>query len=212
MEKILFFGDSITDACRVREPQNPMSPYGFGYVMQIVGKLAEKNPIEYEVINKGISGDRIVDLYSRIKKDVWNQNPDVLTILVGVNDVWHEIFYGNGVEIDRFEKIYRILIEDTKKVLPNTRIILCEPFFLLGSATEENYNKFKEVLDYAKVVKAIAKDYDLEFLPLQEKFDEAAKKYGATTFLWDGVHPSIPGATLIANEWMTLFENNKEKK
>lgn len=206
MKKILFFGDSITDACRVRESENPIVKYGYGYVIQIVGKLAEKAPTEYNVINQGISGNRIVDLYARIKKDVWNENPDVLTILVGVNDVWHEIFYGNGVDVERFDKIYRILIEDTKKALPNTRIILCEPFFLLGSATEENYKKFEEVLDYAKVVESIAKDYDLEFLPLQDKFDEAAKKYGPTAFLWDGVHPTIAGATLIANEWMALFE------
>ena len=206
MKKLLFFGDSITDACRARESGIPIAAYGYGYVIQIAGKLSEKSPTDYDVVNKGISGNRIVDLYARIKSDVWNQNPDVLTILVGVNDVWHEIFYQNGVDIERFDKVYRMMIEDTKKVLPSTRIILCEPFFLKGSATEENYTQFTDVLEYAKVVKAIAKDYDVEFLPLQKKFDEYAEKYGSTTYLWDGVHPTIPGAALIANEWMALFE------
>ena len=78
-------------------------------------ELAAKFP---KFINWGIGGNRIVDLYSRIKADVWNYNPDVLSILIGVNDVWHEINHQNGVELDRFEKIYRILIEDTQKYLP----------------------------------------------------------------------------------------------
>ncbi len=212
MKKILFFGDSITDASRNRNSIYA-DQYGSGFVMQIAGRLYEKSPIDYNVVNRGISGNRIVDLYARIKCDVWNENPDVLTILIGVNDIWHELAVKNGVELDRFEKIYRILIEDTKKILPNTKIILCEPFCLRGSATEEKFDDFMQVVNYAKVVKSIAADYNLEFLPLQDVLDDAAQKYSPEIFLYDGVHPSIQGSVLIANEWMNLFEKiEKEDK
>ena len=81
----------------------------------------------------------MVDLYARIKKDVWNLKPDVLSILIGVNDVWHEIGSRNGVEIDRFERVYRTLIKETLERLPDCKIMLLEPFVLKGAATEEQY-------------------------------------------------------------------------
>ena len=210
--KILFFGDSITDMHRNYEfnKSTDIWSYGSGYPMFVAGKLYGENPQKYEIINRGIGGNRIVDLYSRIKADVWNHNPDVLSILIGVNDVWHEINHQNGVELDRFEKIYRMLIEDTQKYLPNVKIVLCEPFILKGSATHvegtDKYERFCLVYEYAKVVKKIAQDYGLYFLPLQKKFDEMAKKYGVEPCLYDGVHPMVAGANLIAEEWVKLFK------
>ena len=209
--KILFFGDSITDAQRVRDKVTfPNSALGFGFVMQIAGRLFEKSPADYEIINRGISGNRIVDLYARAKIDCWNHEPDLISILIGINDIWHEVERQNGVEPDRFERIFRMLIEDTKERLPNTKLLLCEPFVLKGRATEEGWDKFSECTIYAKIVEKLAKEYDLYFLPLQAAFDEAAEKYGGEEFLFDGVHPSTKGATLIACEWMKLFEKIEE--
>ena len=175
--KILFYGDSITDMGRDRESEHPAFKMGIGYPNFIAGELHFNEPNRYEIVNRGISGNRIVDLYARIKVDVWNHNPDVLSILIGVNDVWHEWSVQNGVEIERWEKVYRMLIEDTKKQLPDLKIIICEPFILEGEATdgEERWKKFLEVKDYAKVAKKIAEDYGAYFVPLQDKFDEAAK-------------------------------------
>ena len=113
--KILFFGDSITDMARSREMDGQAFGYGVGYVNSVASTLKYENPEAYEIINRGISGNRVVDLYARIKADVWNYKPDVLSVLIGINDVWHEIFGKNGVEIDRFEKVYRMMLEDTKK-------------------------------------------------------------------------------------------------
>ena len=205
--KILFYGDSITDAGRNKDSKaSHNSLYGFGYVMQVLGRLYEKSPVDYEVINTGISGNRIVDLYARAKIDLWNHQPDLISILIGINDIWHEVERQNGVEPDRFERVYRMLIEDTKARVPGAKILLCEPFALVGAATEEHWAEFSEVAKYAEIVKKLAKDFDLYFLPLQAKLDEAAAKYGNATFLYDGVHPSVQGATLIANEWMKKFE------
>lgn len=207
--KILFYGDSITDMGRDRENENPAFKMGVGYPNFIAGELAYENPNGYEFVNRGISGNRIVDLYARVKADVWNHNPDVLSILIGVNDIWHEIVYKNGVDVARYEKVYRMLIEDTKERLPNLKIILCEPFVLQGPSTVENWESFLAVKEYAATVKKLAEEYGLYFLPLQAKFDEEAEKNGAEHYLYDGVHPAAAGAKLIATEWLKLFEKIK---
>ena len=209
--KILFYGDSITDAGRERNNDASTLSLGGGYVRDVASFLYAESPVKHQIINRGISGNRVVDLYSRIKADCWNLQPDLISILIGVNDVWHEINHQNGVEIERFEKVYRMLIEDTLARLPSVKIVLCEPFVLEGSATVENYQRFLEVKNYAKVVEKLAKEYGLYFLPLQEKLDEGAKAHGEQVYLRDGVHPAFAGASLIAQEWLKLFKNQIEK-
>ena len=211
--KIVFFGDSITDMCRHREDADgTVYSYGVGYPNFVVGELSYLYPTKYEFINRGISGNRIVDLYARAKIDVWNHKPDVVSILIGVNDVWHEISRENGVELPRWEKIYRELLEETKKRLPGVKLIICEPFILEGSATdgEERWARFLEVKEYAKVAKKLAEEVGAEFVPLQEKFDEATKECGTEPYLFDGVHPTAAGAKLIATEWLKAFDKIKE--
>lgn len=213
--RIVLFGDSITDMCRNREYTNSSDilGYGSGYPIFIASGLARKNPNGYEVLNRGISGNRIVDLYARVKEDVWNLQPDLLSILVGTNDVGLDLWSSkNGVDIVRYEKMYRNLIEDTKERLPNVKIILCEPFVLYGVASEntaENPNRYQQFRDgiyqCGRVVEKLAQEYDLYYLPLQKGFDECAEKYGDAPFLYDGIHPMIAGATLIADGWLKLF-------
>ncbi len=210
--KIVMYGDSITDMGH-READGHIHSYGDGYPFVVFSKLCERDPLKHQVINKGISGDRTVDLYARIKRDVWNLEPDVLSILIGVNDIWHDLVEDpNGVELDRFERVYRMLIEDTLKKLPNIKIMLMEPFILHGSAVDMlGYDRFAQVFDYAKAVKRLSDEYGLVFVPLQEKFNEMAKLYGEECYLFDGVHPHVAGATLIANEWMKAFTEKVEK-
>ncbi len=209
--KILFFGDSITDANRNRESDSTLGGYGLGFVRSVAGTLMCEAPDKYQIINRGIGGHRLVDLYARVKIDCWNLQPDVLNILIGVNDVWHEIAAKNGVEIDRFENVYRMMLQETKQRLPNTKIIICEPFILKGKVTQEQYDEFLAVKEYAKVAKKIAEEFDCYFLPLQEKIDAFAEKYGVEACLSDGVHPAIGGAQLIANEWLKLFKEQIDK-
>lgn len=205
--KILFFGDSITDAGRSRDRRGN-ARYGYGYVMQIVGRLFESEPMKHEIINSGIAGDRTVDMYARIKADVWNFKPDVLSILAGVNDACLDVIHHNGVELDRFERIYRMIIEDTVKALPDTKIIICEPFLGRGSETDARYDELREeVSKYAKAIRRIANDLSIPFVPLWEKISEATERHGEGSMLYDGVHPSVEGATLIANEWLKAYRS-----
>ena len=210
--RILFFGDSITDMGRDRnasgEDFRRGLGLGYGYVNFVAAELLSKNPNGYEFINRGISGNRSVDLYARIKADCWNLCPDVVSILVGINDVYPQELENNAVELDRYEKIYRCLIEDTKKKLPNVKMILCEPFMLADSAGEADVIKWTcnpGVREYAATVRRLAEEYALPFVALQEAMEEGAKG-NADCFVFDGIHPTPAGAKIIANEWLKVFE------
>lgn len=203
--KILFQGDSITDMSRSRESDL----LGQSYALMVAGDLSGHFPGCYEFVNRGISGNRIVDLYARIKADAWNLEPDVMSILIGVNDVWHEFGGHNGVEVDRYEKVYRMLIEDTKAKLPNIKLMLMEPFVLKASGTAENWEEFRsEVEARAEVVQRLAKEYGLAFVPLQERLDQACDTVPPSYWLPDGVHPSPAGHRLIADAWLEVFNRD----
>lgn len=210
---ILFQGDSITDAGRSYERDDIM---GRGYATMVAGRLGYTYPEEYSFLNRGISGNRIVDIYARMKKDIITLKPDYMSLLIGVNDVWHEFSDHNGVATDKFEKIYTMLIDEIKEALPNMKLMLIEPFVLKGSATTSSeeysdlYSRFRrDVEDKAKCVKRIAEKYSIPFIPLQEKFDSLYNPEKPTYWLFDGVHPNASGHALIADEWIRKFEEIK---
>ncbi len=202
--RILFQGDSITDCGRKREQ---LSSLGSGYAMMVKGQMGLEYPAEHEYINKGISGNRSVDLYARIKADILNLKPDFMSILLGVNDVWHEYDGNNGVDADKFFRIYCMLIEEVKAELPDLQIMIMEPFCLKGSATEAYYDEFRsEVEKRACMAKKVAEKYSLTFLPLQKDFDALADTMPASDLLSDGVHPTPIGHTFIKDAWVRAFK------
>lgn len=204
--KILFFGDSITDMRRDKDCQDflPYS-YGTGYAFLVANELLKKDN-DLVIYNRGISGNRIVDLYSRIQSDVWDYAPDVLSILIGVNDVWHDIAYNNGVDLKTYEKTYIKIIEETMQKFPQIKIMILEPFLLKAMATITEWERFKKVYKYASVAKKIAKKYGLTFVPLQKKFDKLESQIGTEKALYDGVHPNILGCDLIKGEWLKAYK------
>ena len=198
MIKFVFQGDSITDAGRDRDN---IASFGVGYPNLVASELMCKYPGEYEFINEGVSGDRIVDLYARIKQDLINHKPDYLSILIGVNDVWHELNEQNGVAAPKFEKVYSMLIEEIKEALPDIKIFILEPFVLKGCGTERYFDEFlADVKLHAQAAKNVADKFGLTFIPLQDKFDEASKLMPDTYWLADGVHPTAAGHGLIKDE------------
>ncbi len=208
--KIVMLGDSITDMGRDRNTLTGAFGYGDGYPFFVEGEFNSTAPKKHVIYNKGISGNRIVDVYARIKTDCWNLQPDLISCLIGINDIWHELNGANGVELDRFIRLYEMLIDDTKKQLPNVKFMLLEPFVLKGEATREKYEGFLQVKEYAKEIKALAKKKGCVFVPLQAKFDELAKEYGDEHWLYDGVHPSVAGSKVIADAWLNGFKRIEE--
>ena len=202
--KILFLGDSITDVGRNRE--DPAS-LGAGYPLLVSARLGVREPGEFTFRNTGIGGDRSVDIYARIKKDCWNLEPDVISILMGINDVWHELGDRNGVGAERFYRIYRMLVEDTKARLPEAKLLLMEPFVLPGTGTIGDWEVFtREVPFRSQAVRRIAEEFHAMYLPLQEMFDEHCKAAPPAYWLMDGVHPTPAGHQLIADAWLDLFD------
>lgn len=208
---ILFQGDSITDCGR---DKNAFVSTGHGYVRLIKAALGFEQPGKYSYLNRGISGNRVVDLYARIKRDIINLKPDYLSILIGVNDVWHEYVEHNGVSAEKYEKIYDMLIQEIKEELPELKIMLLEPFALPGKSTESTeefpsrWEYFRSEVDLrSAAVKRIAQKHELLFVPLQEVFDKACDIQPASYWLNDGVHPSPYGHELIKREWMKAFES-----
>lgn len=207
MKVILFQGDSITDVSRVREQETDM---GRGYPAMVAATLGLAHPNDYEFYNRGISGNRIVDVYARIKADIINLKPDCLSILIGVNDVWHKFSRDNGVETAKFEKIYSMLLDEIYAELPNISIMLLEPFVLKGIKTEEFYDEFRcEVEEKAACVRRLAKKYHIPFIPLQDELDALAEIAPAEHWLMDGVHPTLYFHQHIANKWIDAFQKLK---
>ena len=204
MKTILFQGDSITDVDRSRQSDRML---GSGYPTVVAAMLGSERPGQYRFLNRGISGNRIVDIYARIRRDILNLKPDVLSLLIGVNDVWHEEEQ-NGVDAVKFEKVYSLIVEELKAASPDLKIIVMEPFVLHGYATNETYDAFfrPEVLLRAAAAKRVAEKYGLYFLPLQKAFDDAFETQAEGYWLGDGVHPTPEGHGLIARAWMELFK------
>lgn len=202
--KILFQGDSITDCGRSRDNDSYL---GHGYSNFVKGKLMCDEPGKYILINRGVSGNRIIDVYARIKCDIINLQPDVMSLLIGINDVWHEVSHQNGVDSVKFEKIYDMLISEVLEALPNIKIIILEPFVVKGCATVEAWDFFhSETLKRAEVAKRIAEKYSLKFVPLQEKFDAMSVNVLPDYWAGDGVHPTPAGHEFISREWIKAFK------
>ena len=201
--KILFQGDSITDASRSRDEGGHL---GVGYPTLISAQLGYARPGEFEFVNRAVSGFRVVDLYAGWKIDAVNHAPDVISILVGVNDVWHEAARQNGVEADRYELVYNLMLDYTQEKLPHVKLMLLEPFVLPGVATEEKYDWFRtETEARATAVRRVASAHGAMFVPLQAAFDAACRQAPASYWLRDGVHPTAAGHQLIADKWLNAF-------
>ena len=205
MKTLLFQGDSITDAGRTDtlkfiSPGWPLMGMGFGYPHLLASKICAEHPNDWTVLNRAITGNRVVDLYARWKLDALNLKPDVISILIGINDIWHEFERQNGVETPRFDEFYRRLLDWSLQSNPNMKFVLLEPFVLFHGAVAEEWRK--EVTEKREVVRQIAKDYNTIFVPLQSVFDEATKRAPGDFWLADGVHPTLPGHHLIAKAWL----------
>ncbi len=185
---ILFQGDSITDCGRNRGDPDDL---GDGYVMLASTMLSVKYPqYNLKFINRGISGDKIEDLVYRWDKDCIALKPDWISILIGINDTL-------DTPLKKFEEGYRLLLKRITNEL-NSRIILCEPFFLF----EANRTWRKKLTPKLEVVHKLAKEYDSILVPLDRIFQESCSLQSPGYWAPDGVHPSPEGHNLIAKSWI----------
>lgn len=200
---VLFQGDSITDAGRDKKGQKPNQPRGLGngYPLHIAGGLlSDHGELGLTIHNRGISGNKVPDLEKRWQKDALDLKPDVLSILIGVNDIWHKL---NG-RYDGTPEVYRDgfakLLADTRAALPETTFVICEPFVLRCGAVKDNW--FPEFETRRAFAEEVAKEAGAIWVPFQQRFNEAVEA-GTEPAYWagDGVHPSLAGHALMAKTW-----------
>ena len=205
---ILFQGDSITDSGRNKEDTgfNTARNLGSGYPMLAGAAILNKyEALDLKIYNKGISGNKVFQLAERWDKDCLELKPDVLSILIGVNDIWHKLngTYNGTAEIYRND--YIALLERTMKALPNVKLIICEPFAVKGvKAVDDKW--YPEFFDYQKAAKDIARQFRATYIPFQSVYDEAQKRAPGSYWTGDGVHPTLAGAQLMAKAWMKALE------
>jgi lysophospholipase L1-like esterase len=204
----LFQGDSITDGGRGRtDDMNHILGHSYAYLIsaKLGEKYAEKN---WRFVNKGISGDRTVDLYARLEEDALVLEPDIISIMVGTNDVGEYFFDFSskcGISAEKYERVYQAILDEIKHRKSGTTIVLCEPFVLPVGIVKEHWDKWwPEVEKRQQIVRNLAQKQNAIFVPLQNIFDKACKRQQPNYWIWDGIHPTPWGHSLIAGEWMKI--------
>ncbi len=201
---ILFQGDSITDGNRGRS-EDPNHIMGHGYAFSIASRLGAEYPQKkLKFYNRGVSGNKIIDLAARWQTDTLDIKPNVLSILIGVNDASSVVLnWKPVVTIEKYEQVYDSLLNQTKEQLPDIVMVLCEPFILPVGAVKEHWNAYHDdISKRQEIVRKLAKKYEAIHLAFQEVFDNACKKAPADYWIWDGIHPTVAGHELLAKEWI----------
>jgi lysophospholipase L1-like esterase len=202
MPVILFQGDSITDAGRNRlaTGENNAAALGGGYPLIAAAQMLRAHPDSaLRVFNRGVSGDKVPALQARWDADTIALKPDILSILVGVNDFWHKLTGGYAGTVADFESQYNGLLHGTRQALPNVRLVILEPFVLVTGAVDAKW--FPEFDERRAVAARVARQVQATFIPLQSMFTQLARSAPPSYWLADGVHPTIAGHAAIAERW-----------
>ncbi len=200
--RILFQGDSITDGNRGRG-EDPNHIIGHSYPYPVAAYYGSTYPEKnFDFLSRGVSGDTIRNLYDRWQTDTLSLKPDILCVLIGVNDAVSRCSTEEENYIDVYESTYRSLLEQALRVNPEIKFVILEPF-TLNTGNLENFTEVKKnVKAFAKASKDIADDFGAVFIPLQKIFDDALKKAPVSYWIWDSIHPTYNGHGLIAQAFI----------
>lgn len=204
----LFQGDSITDGNRGRST-DPNHIMGHGYAFSIASRIGADYPEKrFRFYNRGISGNKIIDLEKRWQADTLDLKPDVLSILVGVNDSSSVVYSWEPViPVEKYAETYNRLLAETLEKFPDILLVLCEPFILPVDKVKDNWEAYySDLKKRQEVVRKLADRYKAVFVAFQEVFDKACDKAPADYWIWDGVHPTVAGHELMAREWLRQVE------
>jgi lysophospholipase L1-like esterase len=202
--RMLFQGDSITDMKWGRNERDRNHYLGHSYVYLIASRLGVDMPdARLEFFNRGMSGHKVGDLRARWQKDTIDMKPDVLSILIGINDVGRTV--GNGKGFDKWEADYRFILDESRKANPDLRLVLLDPFVLASGRLGDpaSFKGKRVVVDrLCGIVAQLVRDYKAVHVRTQDVFDAAAKTVNPAHWIWDGVHPLPQGHELIARNWL----------
>lgn len=193
-QKVLFFGDSITEA----------GAKPGGYIIKMKDALAQKGIVDYDLVGAGVGGNKVYDLYLRLEDDVLSQNPDIVFIWVGVNDVWHKTSFGTGTDPDKFEKFYTAIIN--KLLDKHIRVILCTPA-VIGEKTDFTNQQDGDLNAYSQIIRNLAQKWHCGLVDLREIFHNYELKNNPGNkdkeiLTKDRVHLNEQGNQLVADKMM----------
>jgi lysophospholipase L1-like esterase len=196
-DHVLFYGDSITDWGRTGN--NPNEGMGVGYPYLCAAHLLARFPaMGLKFTNQGISGNRICDLQSRLASDVLPAKPTVVSILIGVNDTWHQAKHGKPSPLPQFAASYARALDNLQAA--NARPIIMEPFML---PTEPDRVAMRDDLNQRiTIARDLARQFGALYLPLDGMFHAASTTTPMQYWASDGIHPTLAGHALIANAWV----------
>lgn len=226
--KVLFIGDSITDgnwgnSCGMPTSSDERSQwdmnhiYGSGYMYLCATHYQGNYPErEYEFFNRGISGNTLADLQARWQKDVLEINPDVLSVLIGTNDVSQFLDKDQddaSFDFDKWEATYRQLLSEARKQNPDLKLVICAPFVAnTGNMRKsDNYLIRKAMIAQCDIIaKQIAEDYQAVYVPFNELFAQLMQEQPTskdTYWIWDGIHPTPAGHKRMADMWVEAADS-----
>ena len=205
-QTVLFQGDSITDGNRGRSA-DPNHILGHGYAFSIASQYgAAFASLNLNFVNRGISGNTVADLEARWATDTVDLKPDVLSILVGINDIAHARWDKKPFDVSKFERTYDQVLAKTVADRPNVRLILGEPFVLdVGMVEKDAPDWHRDVRSVCDVVQRLANKYGAAVAHFQRAFDAATKRAPVNHWIWDGIHPTYSGHQIMAEEWIRAF-------
>ena len=202
-DTVLFQGDSITDAKRKRDVKtaNAQDGMGSGYAwLAAAQQLIDRPAAKLKFFNRGNSGNKVYQLAERWQTDCLDLKPDVVSILIGVNDYSHMLDGTFKTSAAKYEKEFRELLERTRGALPKVRLVVCEPFVLkTGKVTDKWFPGYD---DFRAAARTVADQAEALFVPFQAMFDEASKIAAPALWAADGIHPTCEGAALMAHSWL----------
>jgi len=211
-DTVLFQGDSITDAGRNRKTAakaNDQTALGRGYAWLAAAELLVQHHAEdgsnVSIFNRGISGHKVFQLANRWQRDCLDLKPNLVSILIGVNDIWHTKNGKYKGTVPIYEHDYDQLLARTRDQLPGVRLVVCEPFVLRCGAVKESW--FPEFDGYRAAARNVANKHGAVFVPFQSMFDKASSYAPSEHWAKDGVHPSPAGAALMAHTWITTVNH-----
>ncbi len=199
-QTIVFIGDSITDMDRKLPVYKPL---GFGYVNFVGNLLLAKYPqLNLNIVNTGISGNTVRDLKNRWKEDCLEYKPDILSVLIGINDLCRQ--YGEPEKMpavvypDEYELTYRQLLSQVKREF-NSQLVLIEPFMFCNNLENKI---FHDLRTYIRIVHRLTKEFNAVLVPLQNRIDEQIKQTPPEKWSEDSVHPYTWAHAWIARQWL----------
>jgi lysophospholipase L1-like esterase len=204
---ILFQGDSITDSGRSRKNDEIL---GTGYAMMVAAWFSAVHPERNaRFLNRGVSGNGIRELKDRWQKDCLDLKPDIVSILIGINDSLGKYLWSKPTPVENFEAYYVSILKQTQSSV-NAEIVLLEPFML--SVSSEHIGFREDLNPKIEVVRRLSKKFKTFLVPLDEIFAKAAKKREPSYWAKDGIHPTLAGHALIAQSWLECLKWSERER